>query len=216
MASTDPNVIETDDEKDVRAAKAFEPIILNLLRPHLTTKEFVTTVREEVLTRVWDKTDASIYSDPSIKTLLLDVTSGTVSQDTFFSPDQTKQIMKQFRLLGRINSFTFDQGTHSFTDANNVSLASQDVEILWITFVNSDAIGLPVGFTASTIPSNDITYNGVTYTAGSILFALKFAITDVTTRAAVANPVVATIVSEVENVTWLYVPGGGRKAVDTF
>jgi hypothetical protein len=204
MASTDPDVAETDEERDVRAATAFLPVIHNLLRPHLSTKEFVTTVRTEVLTRVWENTDASIYSDPSIKNLLASVSS--ITDDTFFSPAQAKQIMKQFRLLGRIQSHTFDQGTHDFA-------ADNDVEILWITFVNSDSIGLPVGFTAKTIADNNIGYNGIVYNAGSVLFALKFSITDTTSREDLVKPV-ASLVSTPENVSWLYVPTGERKGAE--
>jgi hypothetical protein len=205
MANTDPNKVETDDEKDTRAATAFAPIITQLLRPHMSTKEFVTTIRTEVLTRVWKNTDTSIFSDPSIKTLLTSVTGS--DNDTFFSPNQAKQIMKQFRLLDRIQSHTFDQGTHEF-------VADNDVEILWITFVNSDSIGLPVDFTANNTDENDIGYNGIVYSAGSVLFPLKFSITDTTAREDLTKPPDA-LVSTAENVSWFTVLSGDRKGDET-
>jgi hypothetical protein len=211
FANNDPNVTETDAQKDARAALAFLPIIQNALLPHLTTKEFVTTVREQVLTEVWKGTSASIYSDPSLKAILAAETGPT--DDKFFSVAQAGQIMKQFRLLGRIQSHTFDTGTHSFTDAQGKPLG--DVEILWITFGNSDSIGVPSGFTAEGLAvNNDIVYNGVTYVAGSVLFALKFTITTVVTRALLPTPA-ATLVSQVENVTWQMKPGGARAGNET-
>jgi hypothetical protein len=46
-AWVDDDTLKTDEQKDMRAAEAFLPTVLNSLRPHVSTKEFVTTVREQ-------------------------------------------------------------------------------------------------------------------------------------------------------------------------
>jgi hypothetical protein len=197
--------VETDNEKDERAGEALQKVMQNNIQPHVRTPEFVTIVKDKVLTNVWYNTDGSIYSDVSVqdaltaKTNRVDAATGAV----FFDLKQCTEIMRQFRRLGRVKNYTFDKGSHEFANAS-------DVTVSWISFVKVDSIGIPTLFTAvDTDGANDIQYQGKTFVAGSVIFALKFIVNADTTRTVDSVNPTTKLISNFQSISWKYNPTEG-------
>lgn len=195
--------IETDIERDTRAGTALSLVLQNTMAPHVRTAEFVGVVKDKVLTNVWFGTEGSIFSDTSVQTLLTSKTDGVATTDgkVFFTVEQCTEIMRQFRRLGRVKNYTFDKDSQDFTTTG-------DVEVSWITFGLVDSIGLPTTFTAvqpDVDLSNDITYQGKTFVAGAVRFALKFVVTQDKIRGE-SEPTNSTLISPFENISWLFKP----------